>query len=92
MKSLYLCSRNLLCWYFPVITQLPNHVIEVRNLGQVPELLLHVDHQLGRQHVYQGSASQLPHGLALLVSSRQVIEHLVGQLVDFVDNLKQSPK
>ena len=58
-------------------------------LVEVPELLLHVDSQFWRQHIYQGSSRQLSHRLTLLVSSGQIIEHLVGQLIDFVDYLNR---
>ena len=78
--------------HFPVVAELPDHVVEVRHLGEVPELGLHVDQQLGRHHVYEGAARQLPHGLALLVAAGQVIEHLVRQLVDLVDNLHNDHK
>ena len=79
--------RNLL-WHLAKETQLTDHVIEIRNLIQVSKLALQVDLQFGWEDVYQGSARQFPHGLALLVTSGQVAEHFVRELVDLVDNLQ----
>lgn len=68
--------RNLL-WHLAKETQLTDHVIEIRNLIQVSELALQVDLQFGWEDVYQGSARQFSHGLALLVTAGQVAEHFV---------------
>merc|ERR1712142_568804 len=71
-----------------VPAHLPNDIEEVRCACKGATLLLNVFSKVGREDLDHGLAGQLVHGVVLVMAPGKVSEHVPGQLVDPLDDLR----